>query len=186
MLEKDDPELIVMLIGGWEDQRAYEVPGILGSEICAELSRTSARPVHRACHLDGRTAAVGGVPAGRKSQGHRDTHQDEPRFEQVAADHPDVVYIDSSPFLLGGGDGTEYTESINGADGPIRLRSNDSHLCPEAVVRLAEPLLAMIEGAWAIDVDDGGLPATGNKLICSRIRRPATSEATLDDASNVL
>ena len=155
MLERDDPELIVMLIGGWEDQRAYEVPGTLGSEIWQQNYREQVLDpfTELATSTGAQLLWVGFPPVGNPRA--TTTHIRMNRvFEQVAADHPDVVYIDSGPFPFGGSDGMQYTESIDGADGPIRLRSNDSHLCPEAVVRLAEPLVAMIEGAWAIDVDD--------------------------------
>lgn len=174
MLEEDDPDLIVMLVGGWEDQRAYEIDGQLGSPTWQRNYREQV--VEPFTDIATSTGAellwVGFPPVGnpRATTTHIRMNQ---VFEQVAADAPGVVYIDSGPFLFSG-DGTAYTETIDEGGGPVRLRSNDSHLCPEGVVRLAEPLLAMIEGAWSIDVDDDW--ADGEWRYADLLPDPATCD----------
>ena len=154
MLERDDPELIVMLIGGWEDQRAYEVPGTLGSEIWQQNYREGVLDpfTELATSTGAQLLWVGFPPVGNPRA--TTTHI---RMNRSSSRSPWIILMSSTSIaalFCCGSDDMQYTESIDGADGPIRLRSNDSHLCPEAVVRLAEPLVAMIEGAWAIDVDD--------------------------------
>jgi len=174
MLEEDDPDLIVLLIGGWEDQRAYEIDGRLGSTAWQQNYREQVLEpfADLATSTGAQLLWVGFPPVGNPRA--TTTHVKMNRaFEQVAADDPDVVYIDSGPFLFAG-DGEEYTETIDDAGGPVRLRSNDSHLCPEAVVRLAEPLLAMIEGAWSIDVDDAW--ADGDWRQADLLPDPATCD----------
>ena len=151
-LDEYDPEVIVMMVGVWEgmvvDGLRREALGSLAWE--RSYRRDVLDPYLRLLTSRGAEVIWVGMPPVPDAQRQLGFSSINRAVRQLARTLPDLYYIPGDQ-ILASPDGA-WAETLPGPDGrPQRVRRVDgTHLCAEGAVRLARPVLALLERRWAI------------------------------------
>jgi hypothetical protein len=153
-LDRHRPELVVVLVGVWEDsvvgEESYARPGF------ADSYRTEVvEPFVDLVTRDGAQVLWVGMAAVRDPDVTQRFAQLNAVYEAVADDRPDVDFIQGGQYLSAPEGGyAEVGTSPNGV--PERLRRIDGlHLCPAGVVALGVPVLDEISKRWNVGATYG-------------------------------
>jgi hypothetical protein len=145
------PDLVIMLVGGWEIDEADGPPtdadgGAWAAGYTDVINRFTDQVSATGAHL--LWVAMPLVDDAARTYAFDVINE---TVAAAAAARPDdLTAVDASAALLSP-DGT-YLEVGQDADGtPVRLRRLDgSHLCPAGVTRMAEPVLAQVTARWDV------------------------------------
>jgi hypothetical protein len=150
-LAEDRPELVIVLVGYWEQRIYSTAPGGLPSE--PEYRRDHLEPFVRSATAIGAEVLWVGAPALADATASEVLTELNVRYEQLAAEEPGVAFLDGNAPVAG--PGGAFAEVIETSTGPQRVRAPDGlHLCPDGGVLVATSVLGWVMDRWDVPLGD--------------------------------
>lgn len=148
-LESFDPEVVVVLVGTWEIGDRLGTPG--SEQWRARYDAEVLDPFVELVTSQGAEVIWVGMPAVEEPDSTLVLVELNSAYEDLEDRFPGVRYVPGGEYVSSPEGG--YTDVLEGPDGPERVRRVDGlHLCPGGAVRLAQPVLDLIEARWAVPV----------------------------------
>lgn len=150
-LQTQDPDLIVLLVGFWEDKIvggwAYRQPGWMRTYRAEVVD-----PFLDLLTSQGAKVLWVGMAAVVDPEITSRLVRLNAAWQKSADERDDVDYLPGGQYLSGPAGGYAET-AVNALGAPVRLRRVDGlHLCPEGVVRLGAPVLEAVHDQWNVPV----------------------------------
>lgn len=152
-LDEFDPDLIVMLVGTWENAVEGGFPGVPGWR--EQYEPNVLDPFVELITSEGAQVIwIGMPPTSDVERSYQFAALNEV-YAALAERYPDTVqFVDGAAAVSPNG---QYVETIPTTEGGvIRLRRTDgTHLCPDGAVLIARPVLRTIQEDWNVPLMEG-------------------------------